>query len=318
MKTKTGTITIFFIFIILIGCAIEKALINKETLNDNEYEVDSNYFPSSNTINGGFCTQYKNFIYYSDGNGIYCTDKNFKNIKKISDLQAQQMNIVNDRLYFANINDINRLYSIALDGSNLKKETDFTVAEVLYHNKDLYIANRDEISKMYKLNTENIKLEKLDVEIQAVYLSFYENNLCYMDWSQGFGQYKKLNLDNNEISEIRNDINGSIIIGKDAFYYGYDFLYKISLDGSIKTKLPSKNPYSICIYGDYIYYLEAPSNYIYKIKSDGTQKTLICNEKVYFINVVDEDIIFAKKGTPDSNETFLIKKGENGYEINIL
>ncbi|WP_158606525.1 DUF5050 domain-containing protein [Paenibacillus ginsengarvi] len=96
--------------------------------------------------------------------------------------------------------------------------------------------------------------------------------------------------------------SGQLAVAGDWMYYnpnnsyGHNYLYKMKLDGSGKTKLTDDNAESIHVVGDWVYYTSRDKGAnvqqgIYKVRTDGTERTKISDAPASRITV-DGDWIY--------------------------
>lgn len=120
--------------------------------------------------------------------------------------------------------------------------------------------------------------------------------------------------------------SGQLAVAGDWMYYnpnnsfGHNYLYKMKLDGSGKTKLTDDNAESINVVGDWVYYTSRDKGAnvrqgIYKVRMDGTERTKISDAPAGQITVdgdwiyyVDQELTGQEQYTIGFYKTLGIKK----------
>lgn len=146
----------------------------------------------------------------------------------------------------------------------------------------LYFTDRDLQNSLYRMKKDGTKTEKLR--------DGYISNLNVVgDWIYFLDSSKlcKIKTDGSSYQVVIDNISANelIIIG-DWIYFTEHGLYKITLDGSHRSKIISDNTAYFNIDGDWIYYSNiTDKNKLYKVRLDGSENTKLSEDSCGFINI---------------------------------
>ncbi|MGB7594975.1 MAG: DUF5050 domain-containing protein [Erysipelotrichaceae bacterium] len=225
---------------------------------------------------------------------------------------ADNFLIEGNAIYYPSPTDGSKLYRMDLDGKNVTKLTDFKVTSLNSDGLRIYYINPE--SKLIR----SVKLDGTDDKAlssrKAKDITIFNGWLYYNDQSILSQKYRISLTSGKEgsvysMKEVSPDPSGANIVAGtyasgtfaqvgDWIYYGLGAgIYKVHPDGTSKTKISSIHGISICIVGNYIYFVNPERFYtIYRMNLDGTDPRLV-------------------KATPSGS--FYIKDGwiyGNGYE----
>lgn len=184
-------------------------LMTFEDINILEHQKGNS---ASNVQNGGKAMMYKGSIYYINekDQGIYRSNANRDQEIRISDIEAGELNVFKDWIYYRNMKDAGRLYRVKIDGTEnqpLSKSTQ--VSDILFNEKIVAYTSRDDKGiDLYTMAIEDLKerkVMKLGVFGYLEYLT--EANILFLkNYSAGtdgtLTGLLSIDLNNNTITKI--------------------------------------------------------------------------------------------------------------------
>jgi len=178
------------------------------------------------------------WIYYLDMEkvSLWKSSLDGKTKKRISNDNANNIQVLGDWIYYSNVSDGDKLYKIKTDGTGRTRLTKTSAVHFL-------LVNQDWVVYSYKQDLYKIRTNGTDGSILS------KDNPGSM------------NTDGKYVYYMNNDDNHA--------------LYRIRLDGQMRKKLTDNLSTSIHIIDDWIYYKEAvePLNMaVFQMKTDGSGK----------------------------------------------
>ncbi len=233
------------------------------------------------------------WIYFYNDKGCYKLRTDGTSLTKLSvqDYHIHKQYIRNGLIYYFDWMG-NYFYSYTLDGTAAAGSKILSNSKITQENmvgNNIFYINRDDGDTLYQLNIEtgiNRKITNSKVDGFAVIDD-------YVYFSRGFnipGIFRLQLNDRNTVLEnnpheqmiyvmqniheekISDDKAGSINAYKGWVYYynpdDGDKLYKVSIDGTAKTRLNNQASYNLNIIGDWIYYRS--DGKLFRVKANGT------------------------------------------------
>jgi len=204
-------------------------------------------------------------LFYNKNASLYSFDLILKTETKISDDNAKNIIIANDKLYFVNQSDDNKIYSINKDGSAKAVFVEEPSETIISHGTQFFYSTNRAI---YKIDTNKNKAmiyEGLNTKTSIYNGSFYFlnelGNLCTVSQD---GQGFKV-LSNTSIKAFCTTRNFIIALGNDNNVYKTDYALKSFVKIDIGTYE------AINTYDNYVY-AKTTDGEIYKFNNDSTEK----------------------------------------------
>lgn len=215
---------------------------------------------SGNIINRGLFAEDDSYIYYDDVSNdhkLYRRNKNSANKVKLSDDEANNINVYNGFIYYTNETDGGKIYKMKIDGTgNTKLSDDSRSSNVSVVDGFIYYTNKN--GGIYKLKIDGSEKGKITYDV-AQFINVSDDFIYYRNGSD----------------------NGAI--------------YKISINGEHMTKLNDDNATMVVVSGNFIYYTKLNSEGIFRMDLSGNNGTRIYSETAPF-NVDDDYIYFLLNG----------------------
>lgn len=277
---------------------------------------------NGNLSNGGYLTNYKGYIYYSnpnDDNKVYKMVLGIEEGVKLSDDTASAINIVNNTIFYINSSDNNSVYSMKLDGSQRTKLTDVNVSSTLLVNNDTiyYADNYSSNPGMYKMNTNGTNktklcdgmIDNLVMEDGYLYFNIMENSSYKMYTMKLDGSVKtKIN---NDTASMFNVENGWIYYVNASDRYR---AYKVKADGTNRAMIEDVQVQALNVFEGWIYYIRSSDLKLYKISVDGLYKIKLSDISVSNIAVIGDYVFYR---TPYLNQKIYAIKVDGSGEMRL-
>lgn len=213
---------------------------------------------------------YKGSIYYSLGpevgennvvkGGLYKVDIDGKNKVQLSDQLVENINIYKDCIYYSGISDVTTDNTSSTDNPGI-----------------------------FKMNTDGTNRTKI-YDHYASFLKLSDDNIYFSSFDYDYKLYK-ISLDGTNEKKLNDDISWDIQVDGNWIYYSNDpydghtcipvpldetrgNIYKITIDGTDRTKLNSEASRLSEVSDGWIYYNNW-SDKSYKMKLDGSNKAVV-------------------------------------------
>lgn len=221
-----------------------------------------------------------------DASGLYKMRPDGTELTKLSNLMGQHINVYKDHMYF--VSGSAKLHSVRTDGmneQNLKHRVEFPH---LVDNW-MYYSNLNDKYRLYKLNLDTKQNTPLTTEgvhnlsVAGEWAYYTVDNSIYKIKTSGKSKIRIIE-EKYEIDHLILDSSG-----ENLFYsmanYGQGGMWKISTDGKSKQQLSSQMVGGINEIGDWIYFAEYSatdySNHaFYRMKKDGSSKEHLVDGRV--------------------------------------
>lgn len=226
-------------------------------LTDDDYIIDA--------------VLYKGSIYYALGpkvgensvvkSGLYKVDIDGRNKVKLSDQLVHNINIYKDYIYYSGISSVTidntisdenpGIFKMSIDGTSRIKIYDKPAGFLKLSGENIYFSNSSDKGKLYRINIDGTNEKKLnddtswDIQVDGNWI-YYSNN-----------PYDGHTAMIPPLDQTRGNI------------------YKITVDGTDRTKLNSEVSRLSEVLDGWIYYSSWSDNKSYKMKLDGSNKLAV-------------------------------------------
>lgn len=213
-------------------------------LTDDDYIVDA--------------VLYKGSIYYALGpeaydnnvikGGLYKVDINGKNKVQLSDQMVENINIYKDFIYYSGNQ---KIFKMNTDGTNRTKICDHYVHFLKLSGDNIYFSNGNDNYKLYRISIDGTNEKKLNDDIS-----------CDIQVSGDWIYYSNNPYDGHtEMMLPLDQTKGNI--------------YKITINGTDRTKLNSEVSRLSEVIDGWIYYTNLSDGKFYKMNLDGSNKLVV-------------------------------------------
>jgi hypothetical protein len=268
--------------------------------NNAGFELRGNTI--GNNINQGLVASLGDWLYFSDHSNdwgkIYKINLDGSGKEKLNDNISQNLNVVDDWIYFSNYDDGNKIYRVHIDGNVSEKINNDDSWWLSVVGDWVYYTNRDDNWKIYKVRSDGSGRTKLNDDVSnninitgdwVYYLNFTDDNAN--------GKVYKVRTDGRDRTRVNEDHSYYInVIEGWVYYSNYDDgskIYKIRTDGSEREKLNEDRSGNMNVVEDWIFYLNIDDYFkIYKIRTDGSERTMINEDQSRCINIVEDWIYY--------------------------
>lgn len=269
---------------------------------DGETEVSNG---KSKVKDGDIIGVADGYIYYINSSGIYKIKDNEK-IKLTSDDYIADVVLYKGSIYYALgpemvENNVVKggLYKIDIDGKNKVQLSDQLVENINIYKDCIYYSGTSSVttdntvsnenSGIFKMNTDGTSRTKI-CDHYAKFLKLSGDNIYFSSFDYGYKLYK-ISIDGTNEKKLNDDISWDIQVDGNWIYYSnnpYDGdtfmpvpldetrgnIYKITIDGTDRTKLNSEASRLSEVLDGWIYYNNW-SDKSYKMKLDGSNKVVV-------------------------------------------
>jgi tetratricopeptide (TPR) repeat protein len=211
-----------------------------------------------------------------------------------------------DWLYYANFSDNGYLYKMRVDNTekqrlNTEKTSAINViGDWVYYQLDCVDPAGFPCHTITKIKTDGTMNTSLsDEPVNGIYL--VNESIYYTDRDRYLLRLSTVSIGKRIMGGARTysfSVNGEWIYYAD-FTDGQS-LYKVKIDGTMKTKILSDDVGTLNVVGDWIYYSSniggdaGLATNLNKVKTDGSSRTVLSDQEwTYEINVVDDWIYFS-------------------------
>ena len=239
---------------------------------------------------------------------LYLSDMQLNNIKKLSDDEAEYVNLVNGWVYYSNLSErwpLDRsLYRIRIDGSDREKVFDGASEYMFFLDDWIYFFNGSDKTELgsylCKMKTDGSCVTRLDDGI-GEHISIVDDWIYFLRREAAIvGIPRLLNrikLDGTSKEQIYEDEILDLVVTNNMVYFcntkDNNKIYKMTLDGQEIEKLNDDPSANINVYMDWIYYTSVDEGErLYRIKTDGSCKELLHDGRSFAINIVGEWVFF--------------------------
>jgi len=261
------------------------------SVNKIEFLNESRGNTVGNIVNSGIAAKNDGWIYYI--NNVGCIFKYHPiSVKRmqINYDRSSNINVIDDWIYYANINDYDKIYKIRTDGTERTKINNDSASYINVVGDWIYYRNNDDF-KLYKVRTDGTESTRLNDESSA-FINVVGNWIYYTS-----GEIYKIRRDGSERTQINNEDSIYINVVGDWIYYVTNNdsqsgkIYKIRKDGTELTMVTDDDQVSmINVVEDWIYYTSGEK--LHKIRTDGTEKKQLSDDISKNINVVGRWIYY--------------------------
>lgn len=242
-------------------------------------------------------------------------------------------------VYFSNASDNGRLYAMNPDESNIRKLSDLNVQNILAGGDYLYYfqtgaagdAGIGNIISVPSFNRSNLKGKDVtgltrDTVITA---QLVDNYLYLLTTGQNGPSLSKMKIDKSETVEIADyEINPACAANGTIYYNGTQtnhYLYGLDTANDTSREIWKGNIWYPIVDGDYVYYMDVSENYRlcrYSLSQEVVE--VLTNDRVDCFNVGNGYVYYQKNGDApalkcmrtDGTDVFVIAEG-NYTNINM-
>lgn len=165
---------------------------------------------------------YKNYIYYTNEHGEICRIPEDKSApaEKLVPLDCACVNIMNDDIYFRNLNDNKKLYACKMNGTGIKKVCDKTALFLNAFQGKLYFCD-SETYQFFSCNIDGSELKMLS-DHRIYYPNFLGERIVYSDKTLG-GNIFSMNLNGEDICPVCTSVEAYYlnVYNKTVFFRNY-------------------------------------------------------------------------------------------------
>ncbi len=274
MKSKFIAISLCLIMIILSGCqsnsnntkasdnnSVESSSKNEASKTDDDNEnIDIDYENEKLGFNssGDACLMAgdgKGNVYFRselDSWFLYKAKMDGTGKTKICEDAPDEINILDDYIYYTNFRDDFNVYRIKTDGTGREKLINRYCSDLLVTENYMYMGLRDEKNEsyVYRANLDGSNLELL---ISGMGLSTYYNGIIYCSDAQNLYSY---DLRDSELKKIIDEYTHNVSVDDKGIYFWLpdkNEYCMINKNGEITTIIKGL-PQMYCKYGDRVYY----------------------------------------------------------------
>lgn len=224
-----------------------------------------------NIVNWGHVVQQNNLIYYSDPS-LYKSNYDGSQKAKLSDDNANFINIVDNWIYYSNASDKGNLYKIKTDGTGRTKLNDVESKYMRVVGDKIYYSDPTNNYAIYKMNLDGTNTQSYNVS-PADYMFMSSEDLYIAD-PNGNTDFYRYVLSTNSVQNKAASLVGDFNVTDNMVFYTSSLygnnLFKITPDGSDILYLNRVDARCISVIGNWVYFNNASDNYrLYRIRKDG-------------------------------------------------
>jgi hypothetical protein len=255
---------------------------------------------SGNLDNDGLIVQKGSWYYYVDScnAGIFKKDDSGKAPVKLSE-SGNRISVLGNWIYYK---DIDKLYKMNLDGTNKTLLTSGYVGKAIPTADYIYYAGSSgSDSGIFRINHDGTG--KTRIVSSSITNFTIDNGYIYYANYTGLYKIKTNGLENTQLSSdvitrSMNIENGYLYycINKPGTYENY--IYKIKLDGSGRTKINTKSVFNINVKNGWIYYSNEDELEpgLHRIKVDGTEDQFMMYGGYLAVNISGDWVYVIDRG----------------------
>jgi len=267
---------------------------------------------NGNIINRGLFAEDDSYIYYDDisnDHKLYRKNKNSINKVKLSDDEANSINVYNGFIYYTNETDGGKIYKMKIDGTGKTKlSDDGTSSNVSVVDGFIYYTNKN--GGIYKLKIDGSERTKITYDV-AQFINVLDGFIYYRNGSDN-GAIYKISINGDHMTKLSNDNATMVVVSGNFIYYtkwNSEGIFKMNLSGNNVTKIYSKSA-PINADGNYVYFLLNGGD-ICRMGLAGENVVKLSQDTgVGYISVLDESLYFAD--SIYENKANLYKMGLDG------
>ncbi len=262
-----------------------------------------------NIINGGYMAAAGGCIYYSnpgDGDRIYKSEPG-KPDTRVSSVNAKEINVYGDDIYFKGSGMFGSLYTVKTDGSGERQLYDKRISCLHVYDGNAYFIDDSDGNKVCRYSLSTGGTAAL-ITLPVFYLHIHNGSIYFQRFADGTYNLYKCGLDGEGIQLIcvlKENTRAIDFDGGEIFYRAcvnvsgklkYR-LYAMGENGTGARLVTANEPYQLAVAGDTVYYANADaSNKLYCVKKDGTANIKLSdtatdalfniNGKLYYLGLV--------------------------------
>lgn len=250
---------------------------------------------AGNIINRGLFAEDDKYIYYDDisnDHKLYRMDKNCANKVKLSEDEANNINVYNGFIYYTNETDGGKIYKMKIDGTGKTKlSDDGRSSNVSVVDGFIYYTNKN--GGIYKLKIDGSERAKIIYDV-AQFINVSDGFIYYRNGSDN-GAIYKISINGEHMTKLNNDNATMVVVSGNFVYYtkwNSEGIFKMDLSGNNVSKIYSKTA-PINVDGNYVYFLLNGGD-LYKMDLTGENVVKLSKgTSVSYISVLNKLICFA-------------------------
>lgn len=267
---------------------------------------------AGNIINRGLFAEDDSYIYYDDisnDHKLYRKNKNSEDKVKLSDDEANNINVYNGFIYYTNETDGGKIYRMKIDGTGKTKLSDDNRStNVNVVDGFIYYTNKN--GGIYKLKIDGSERTKITYDV-AQFINVSDGFIYYRNGSDN-GAIYKISINGDHMTKLSNDNATMVVVSGNFIYYtkwNSEGIFKMDLSGNNVTKIYSKAA-PINVNGNYVYFLLNGGDICRMGLAGENVVKLSQGTGVGYISVLDESLYFAD--SIYENKANLYKMGLDG------
>ena len=286
---------------------------------------------SGNILNGGFITEEGGWLYYNkmedDKMTLFKSRENGGNGSIIVNEAGAPISVSNGWIYYSKFGvdssdpEIGRLIRVKTNGKERTALTEEKAYNVIIDEGFAYYT---------EIQGTALKLSRLDLETkEKAVLSegtsfefiLKDSWIYYFDLGEGGRSLSRISTDGLTKEKLHEEDTKTFSIDGDILYYVMDetpytdgeltegvtpvyLVYRMTLDGSEKSKVTEASPGSFNVYKGWIYYQDIVDGMIYRVKTDGTAKEMIRDKSSLNLMIIGDWIYFYDNQEPNSTSPY--------------
>ncbi len=235
---------------------------------------------TGNIANGGLVAYYQEVIYYSGDSGhIYKSNLDGSKEIKLNDSSSMYINVLDDWIYYTNLDDGKRIYKMKTDGTDVIKLNDARSHSVCVKGGYIYYVQNEDPNELYS--------EGHDL----------------------FGDIYRMRIDGSERIKLIADVYRSLVMEGDMLYFcNKNGIFKMDTDGKDLTSITDADAFQIVVRNDWVYFvtdIHGAGDYvggdtIARAKIDGSYVEELYSYKgasssFYHFNINGENVYFVRR-----------------------
>lgn len=250
---------------------------------------------AGNIINVGLFAEDDSYIYYDDissDHKLYRKNKNSANKVKLSDDEANNINVYNGFIYYTNETDGGKIYKMKIDGTGKTKLSDDSrSSNVSVVDGSIYYTNKN--GGIYKLKIDGSERVKVTYDV-AQFINVVDGFIYYRNGSDN-GAIYKISINGDHMTKLSDDNATMIVVSGNFIYYtklNSEGIFKMDLSGNNLNEIYSQSA-PLNVDGDYVYFLLNGGD-IYRMGLAGENVTKLSEgTSVGYVSVLNGSIYFA-------------------------
>ncbi|HEX2945899.1 MAG TPA: DUF5050 domain-containing protein [Clostridia bacterium] len=264
---------------------------------------------SENGLYNSYVWKQGSRIYYSDDQGIYSSNLDGKEEKKLCADDPTSMVLSGEWIYFTTSQCV---YKIKTDGSFRQKISDNFARELYIDGDQIYYTNCDDGNKGYKMKTDGSE-SRLFINHVTWDMKVSGDNIYFRNGDDGYSLYR-VKKDGSGLTKLNNINSCNLNVGADRIaFYGLDadnnaILCSMNKDGS-NMKMLGEKTHFVNVSGDWIYYEdEKDGRKPYRIRFDGSGRMKLSNDTVQlYLSICGDWVYYYVRSKDDKLDLYRVR-----------